>query len=536
MSETKQNILFEKFEIIECFKKDDYTGVYLAKHIYLGKEIILKCLNTQTVPDNSVIERFKREAKILASLDHPNIIKVLDFGTHGKYFYISFEYFKGTSLREVIKKNDINDKDKKQIVIQILQGMHEAHSNNIIHRDIKPENIFVDHAMNVKIGDFGLALSKTESFVTSKSAIVGTPCYMSPEQVSGDVITPQTDLFSFGIVIYELFTGINPFLGNDVNESINNIITKDYKTILQELKTLPEAIAELVNNTIVRSNTKRCKSALEAMKMLGVEPSFNTIVDNNNVFRKKIKQENLQQKIYYSIAAATVLFLLIYVVFFVNKKESSKSMTTPESIQNETLNADSMTDSLQNNTPVSENNTAVIPTVDKTLIPANDGTTTSGNNDPERVEKPTENVATVLTFGELLVECSPWGNIIIDGTQIDTTPLEKPLRLETGEHKLVLSHPQFPSYRETISIKANALYTVKVNLDTLYGYVDCKVFPWGELYVNGEHIGQTPLANSLQLVPGRYTFRITNPHFATLNDTVVVRRNDTLSVKYSFKN
>lgn len=532
MTETKQNILFDKFEIIECFKKDDYTGVYLAKHIYLGKEIILKCLNTQTVPDNSVIERFKREAKILASLDHPNIIKVLDFGTHGKYFYISFEYFKGTSLREVIKKNDINDKDKEQIVIQILQGMHEAHSNSIIHRDIKPENIFVDHAMNVKIGDFGLALSKTESFVTSKSAIVGTPCYMSPEQVSGDVITPQTDLFSFGIVIYELFTGVNPFLGNDVNESINNIITKDYKTILQEIKTLPEAIAELVSSAIVRSNSKRCKSALEAMKMLGVEPSFNTIVDNNNVFRKKIKQENFQQKIYYLIATATVLVLLIYVIFFVNKKGSSTLMPPSEAIQNENVK----TDSLPDNISVSENNTPITPTVDKTLIPVNDKTTTQGNNNPERVEKPTENTETILTFGELYVECSPWGNIIIDGTQIETTPLEKPLRLETGEHKLVLSHPQFPSYRETISIKANALYNVKVNLDTLYGYVDCKVFPWGELYVNGEHIGQTPLANSLQLVPGRYTFRITNPHFATINDTVVVRRNDTLSVKYSFKN
>ena len=144
MPENSKNILFDKFEIIECFKKDDYTGVYLAQHIYLNKEIILKCLNTKTVPDNTTVERFKREAKILAKLDHPNIIKVLDFGMYDEYFYISFEYFKGGSLREVIHANKLTIEEKRRVVIQILEGLDEAHLNGIIHRDIKPENLVLE--------------------------------------------------------------------------------------------------------------------------------------------------------------------------------------------------------------------------------------------------------------------------------------------------------------------------------------------------------------------------------------------------------
>lgn len=100
----------------------------------------------------------------------------------------------------------------------------------------------------------------------------------------------------------------------------------------------------------------------------------------------------------------------------------------------------------------------------------------------------------------------------------------------------MLLHPQFPQYKENINIVADGVYTVKVSLDTLYGYLDCKVFPWGDLHINNEDIGQTPLPKVLQLVPGKYTLRITNPHFATIVDTVFVKRNDTLLVKYSFNN
>ncbi|MDH7604230.1 MAG: serine/threonine-protein kinase, partial [Melioribacter sp.] len=205
-------ILFEKFEILDVLKKDEHAAVYLANHIYLSKKIILKVLNTEKISDQTLIERFKREAKLLAKLDHPNIIKVLDFGTSKEYFYISFEYIEGESLRNLLKHRNLSYEEKKLLTIQLFKALHFAHSNQIIHRDIKPENIFIDNNMNLKLGDFGLALSAEDNYVTSPYSIVGTPSYMSPEQVAGAKLTYQSDLFSAGVVIYEIFTGKNPFL------------------------------------------------------------------------------------------------------------------------------------------------------------------------------------------------------------------------------------------------------------------------------------------------------------------------------------
>ena len=140
----------------------------------------------------------------------------------------------------------------------------------------------------------------------------------------------------------------------------------------------------------------------------------------------------------------------------------------------------------------------------------------------------------VKKFGYVNIECIPWAKILIDSTEYDTTPIEKPIRLTEGKHRLVLSHPQFPKYEETINIFPNETKMVKVSLDTLYGYFDCQVFPWGELYINNRHIGQTPLTTPLQLVPGNYTLKILNPNFDEIRDTLKVSRNDTLTIQYSF--
>ena len=136
--ENRNDLLFEKYKIIECLKKDEYSCVYIADHTYLGKKILLKTLNTDRIENTLWLDRFKREAKILAQLDHVNIIKVLDFGKHKNIFYLSFEYFDSRNLREILKENDLIFDQKSQILIQLAQGLSVAHQAGIVHRDIKP--------------------------------------------------------------------------------------------------------------------------------------------------------------------------------------------------------------------------------------------------------------------------------------------------------------------------------------------------------------------------------------------------------------
>ena len=229
------NILFDRFEIIDTLKKDQHTSVYLANHVYLGKKIILKTLSALELPDQTFLDRFKREAKILARLDHPNLIKVLDFGTAGDNFYISFEYFEGKNLRKIIKENNLSNEQKIYLSVQLFKALSIAHQNGVVHRDIKPENILVNTKLELKIADFGLAFVRDDLFLTHKSSIVGTPGYMSPEQIRGQELTPQTDLFSSGIVIYELFTGKNPFIGKDINDTINNILNFNIEKEIKEI-------------------------------------------------------------------------------------------------------------------------------------------------------------------------------------------------------------------------------------------------------------------------------------------------------------
>ena len=222
---TSTEILYDKFEIIDTIKKDVYTSVYLANHIYLGKKIILKTLNTDELSDKTILARFKREAKILAQLDHPNLIKVLDFGMYRNNFYISFEYFESKNLRNIIRQNNYTLEQKRSLIIRLMKALNAAHQNHIVHRDIKPENLLVNSRLELKIADFGLALMQDETKLTVQSSIVGTPSYMSPEQIRGEDLQPQSDLFSAGIVVLELFTNENPFLGKDINETINKVIS-----------------------------------------------------------------------------------------------------------------------------------------------------------------------------------------------------------------------------------------------------------------------------------------------------------------------
>ncbi|MFA7229182.1 MAG: serine/threonine-protein kinase, partial [Melioribacteraceae bacterium] len=281
MSSLTSEILFEKFQIIEVLKKDEHAAVFLANHIYLSKKIILKVLNTQKLPDPSMVERFKREGKILAKLDHPNIIKVLDFGLSKEYFYISFEYIEGESLRNNLKTKTLTQEQKEHVMIQLLKGLDYAHKNQIIHRDIKPENVFIDNNLNVKLGDFGLALSAEDNFVTNPYSIVGTPSYMSPEQVRGAKLTPQSDIFSAGVVLFELFTGRNPFLRDNVSLTLNEIMAYDENEIMKQAEEQPQLIKDILFGMIRKNVGQRYESAEEILDEMNVHVDQPTIVINN---------------------------------------------------------------------------------------------------------------------------------------------------------------------------------------------------------------------------------------------------------------
>jgi serine/threonine protein kinase len=500
MQNTSTEILYDKFEIIDTIKKDVYTTVYLANHIYLGKKIILKTLNTDELSDKTILARFKREAKILAQLEHPNLIKVLDFGMYKNHFYISFEYFESKNLRSIIRQNNYTLEQKRSLVIRLMKALNAAHQNHIVHRDIKPENLLVNPRLELKIADFGLALMQDETKLTVQSSIVGTPSYMSPEQIRGETLRPQSDLFSAGIVALELFIGENPFLGKDINDTINKILTFKEEDIAAKIAHLPEDIQTILKGLLKKSTDKRYQSAEEVLSILGIQAS-------NHDLKLEIEDEDeVKTGKYFMIGAAVLIFMIIIAagIYYFIKPEKGEVV----------------------NPNLAEKN--------YTFTDKNSRNIFSQSYNSENVQN---NNSDSLLPGKLFVEVKPYADVYIDNKKVDTTPLDDYIQLDPGKHILKLVHPDYPPYIRRINISNDKIESVKINFQQLTGSLDCKVQPWGEVFIDGKHVGTTPLREPINLYPGSYNVEITNKQYAdTLKKMVKIDAKDTTEVTFSFEN
>jgi len=483
----KNSLLFDKFQILQCLKKDIFSSVYIAHHVYLGKKILLKTLNTQEIPDSTWLERFKREAKILARLDHPNIIKILDFGSHAEQFYISFEYFESNNLRTFIRKTPPTTRQKYDIFMQISHGLAAAHKANVIHRDIKPENILINDAEKVKIADFGLAISTDEKLLTQKSSIIGTPAYMSPEQIKGNELTIQSDLFSLGIVGFEIFSGKNPFVGEDINQTINNILNLKWDKLEPCLKTVPSDMVIVIQKLLNPDPRDRYQTTDEILRQ------FDSI-------DKPVQPKKMSFRLAYLIAPLVVL-IIISVLYFLKKDENhiSQFATNVE----KSLPIDSPRDS------------SIIPEVVKPAIRGN-------HSKPEQLEVPE-----LSAPGKFKVESFPAAEFFIDSQKITgeyTT-------LSAGQHLFELVHPAYPPYREIITISPGQEIQKTIKIDTLFGYFSCYIYPWGKLYIGEEDYGQSPFFKPFKLNPGIYILRIQNPNYPPHTDTLSITKKETTFYK-----
>jgi serine/threonine-protein kinase len=509
---------FDKFRLIECLKKDAHAAVYLAHHIYLDKQVVLKTLDTRELADQSLLERFKREAKILARLDHPNIIKVLDFGVFENFFYISFEHFESRSLREWLAENKLSPAEKEKLLIQLARGLQAAHQSRVIHRDIKPENILVNRHLHLKIADFGLALILNEPALTHKASIVGTPSYMSPEQIRGEKLTLQSDLFALGIVAFELFAGRNPFLGSDLNETFTNIQLKSESAIRQEAENIPEKIRVVVEKLLQRDCKKRPASAQEVLALLEIgEAHVEQATPTPTPSRKNLAS------LKWVVAVACLVALIV-------GWQLLRAPIQPDA----TADADQVPDPAESRQeiPVAKNFAVSDPSVLASPL-------TGEKSAPKKLEPATEEIQHTASplngFGVLDIQCLPWAEVYLDSQKIDTTPLKKKLVLPAGSHRLTLRHPQYPAYSQIIQIQAEAMTTVHADLDTLFGYLECQIYPWGDIFIDGQHAGQTPLQNPLVIQVGNHVLTVKNPRYAEIYQKIVIQKRDTLRYRLNFE-
>ncbi|GAA0358799.1 Stk1 family PASTA domain-containing Ser/Thr kinase [Bacillus horti] len=258
-----------RYEILDRVGGGGMAVVYKAKDVWLDRVVALKVLRPQYAIDDDFVHRFRREAQAAASLSHPNIVSIYDVGIEEDIHYIVMEYVEGSTLKEYINNHTtLSAYEAIQITRQIAEALDHAHHNRIIHRDIKPHNILIGKNLRVKVTDFGIARAVTSATITHTGSVMGSVHYFSPEQARGGVTGEKSDIYSLGIVLYEMLTGKLPFGG----DSPISVALKHLQETYTEPKLLNENIPQSVENIIIRSLAKdptyRYASARELMKDL----------------------------------------------------------------------------------------------------------------------------------------------------------------------------------------------------------------------------------------------------------------------------
>ncbi len=241
-----------RYKIIEKIGAGGMANVYLAEDLILERQVAVKMLSLDFQEDKSSYRRFQREALSTTELTHPNIVNIYDVG-EGNNPYIVMEYVAGLDLKEyIIENHPISYNKIINIMDQILSGIAYAHSRGVIHRDIKPHNILIDPDEHVKITDFGIAVAISQNSITQSNSLLGSVQYISPEQARGNVVTEQSDIYSLGIVLYEMLTGSVPFEG----ESAVSIALKHFQAPIPSLKEFDSRIPQPLENVVLKATAK----------------------------------------------------------------------------------------------------------------------------------------------------------------------------------------------------------------------------------------------------------------------------------------
>jgi eukaryotic-like serine/threonine-protein kinase len=233
--------------------------VFLAHDRMLDRDLALKVLKEHYAKDERFVRRFQKEARSAAALNHPNVVQIYDQGRaeDGRY-YIAMEHMTGGSLEDLIlRRGPLGASEAARLASQVAEALHAAHIRGIVHRDIKPQNVLLDKAGNAKVADFGIALAASRTSTSGTNLLFGTPSYMSPEQAMGERVGPESDLYSLGVVLYEMLTGTVPFAAEGALATAMKHLTKPPLPPRKRNPSVPVAMDALVMGLLTKAPEDR---------------------------------------------------------------------------------------------------------------------------------------------------------------------------------------------------------------------------------------------------------------------------------------
>ena len=282
-----------RYRIIKQIGRGGMADVYLAKDLILdGEEVAVKVLRTNYQTDPIAVARFQREARAMADLDHPHIVRITDIGEEDGQQYLAMEYVAGLDLKRYIKEHyPLSNEEAVRIMGQILLAMRLAHTKGIVHRDLKPQNILLTPDGTAKVTDFGIAVAFAETSLTQTNSMLGSVHYLSPEQARGSKATVQSDIYAMGIIFYEMLTGHIPYDGDSAVTIALQHFQKPLPSVIAENPSVPQALENVVIKATAKKLTDRYQSVSEMYVDLSSSLSYNRRNEPKLVFDDATKAD-----------------------------------------------------------------------------------------------------------------------------------------------------------------------------------------------------------------------------------------------------
>ncbi|MHB8986009.1 MAG: protein kinase domain-containing protein, partial [Eubacteriales bacterium] len=259
-------LLGNRYQILEQLGGGGMAIIYKGRDTFLNRFVTIKVLRPEFTSDEEFVKRFSREAQAIARLSHPNIVSIFDVGREGEVPYLVMEYVEGDNLKNKIRTNGAISQPERAVEIarQVLSALQHAHDNNIVHRDIKPHNILITTGGAAKLTDFGIAREATTATLTQSDTIVGSVHYLSPEQARGETAGPGSDIYSLGIVMYEMLTGELPFNG----DTPISVAIKHIQDVPAPPSRINPAVSPELEKVIIRAMAKNPADRFESARKM----------------------------------------------------------------------------------------------------------------------------------------------------------------------------------------------------------------------------------------------------------------------------
>lgn len=425
------------YRILEEIGSGGMAVIYKALHESLNRVVAVKALKSSVAADSHFAIRFEREALTVSSLQHENIVHIYDFYKQAESLFIVMEYVDGIDLFDLLERMPQLPIDVAAIIaLGVARALDHAHYHGIIHRDVKPANVMISRNGVVKLMDFGIARDKSFGDLTEQGTGLGTPSYMSPEQIVGDKLDFRSDLFSVGILLYQMVCGKKPFQEDEQRSVMHKIRVDKYPPPRRINPEIPGKLDLILKRCLQKRREDRWQSTQQLIVALE-----RFLADRVDYDHRALMVHFLRDQRVLSVDEAAALLNSASAggYRFVDGRQRFSTLRLRRliALQAGLLGVIGMALAILHATPSSS------------------ATPTQGR--PQTgVER---------RSGKLRILVAPWAHVVVDGVFVDTTPVPHPLELTEGEHTIELRHPKLATMVKKIDVRAGELSTLKVALE-----------------------------------------------------------------------